>query len=86
MTERSHVKEVLNRFNHQIEMAEEIFRKSQTVNWVDDSDYIQTQENLQAMHNELDTLIRTATPEQREELTRKQQQIRQLQNHMILKR
>ncbi|WP_062046874.1 DUF2524 family protein [Bacillus sp. JCM 19034] len=86
MTERSHLKTVLNRINEQMEIAEEMFEKSQTVNEIDESDYIKTQEDLEEMHNELDILLRSATPEQREELNRKQQQIRQLQNHMILKR
>ncbi|MBP3950647.1 DUF2524 family protein [Bacillus suaedae] len=86
MTERSHLKQFLEKVDMTMEQAEAIFDESQKIESVDEQEYIQTQTQLEELHGELEGLIRAATPEQREELNRTQQQIRQLQNHMILKK
>lgn len=48
-------------------------------------DYAEAQASLVEMSEELDALIRSATPEQRDRLQRVQQRIRQTMNEMILK-
>ena len=47
--------------------------------------YSEAQLQLEQMEEELDALIRSATPEQRYQLQRAQQRVREMQNDMILK-
>ncbi|TMW73548.1 DUF2524 family protein [Alteribacter natronophilus] len=54
------------------------------VNPSDPADFQAAQQHLEEVHLELEKLINSANPEQRDQLLRVEQQIHQLQNRMIL--
>ncbi|WP_157800991.1 DUF2524 family protein [Bacillus solitudinis] len=85
MTERTQLKEFLQKAEETLEVAQKALDDAHRVQPGDPSEYSHAQLQLEEISDELDALIHAATPEQRYELTRTQQQIRQLQNHMILK-
>ncbi|WP_161524710.1 DUF2524 family protein [Alteribacter lacisalsi] len=47
-------------------------------------DFLEAQQHLEEVHLELEKIIQSANPEQRDQLLRVEQQIHQLQNRMIL--
>ncbi|WP_169720877.1 DUF2524 family protein [Alteribacter aurantiacus] len=57
---------------------------SRRVNPGDPADFSDAQRHLNDVHIELEKMIRSASPEQRDQLLRVEQQIHQLQNRMIL--
>ncbi|WP_100372758.1 DUF2524 family protein [Bacillus sp. FJAT-45037] len=65
--------------------AQKVFDDSRRVQPGTEEEYTNAQLMLEEMGEELDDLLRAATPQQRDQLNRKQQQLRQLQNHMIIK-
>jgi hypothetical protein len=86
MTERTQMKNWLRKAEETMEFAQKALDDSHRIQPGDPGVYSQAQLHLEEMNDELVGLISAATPEQRYELTRTQEQIRQLQNHMILKR
>ncbi|TWI58924.1 DUF2524 family protein [Halalkalibacter nanhaiisediminis] len=86
MAERKIVAEWLEKAEEIIEQAKQTFDNSQRVQPGDPDEYIEAQRHLEEMSIELDVIMRAATKEQRNQLNRTQQQLRQLQNHFILRR
>lgn len=86
MAERKIVAEWLEKAEETIEQAKQTFDNSQRVQPGDPDEYIEAQRHLEEMSIELDVIMRAATKEQRNQLNRTQQQLRQLQNHFILRR
>ncbi len=86
MAERKIVAEWLEKAEETIEQARQTFEDSQRVQPGDPDDYIEAQRHLEEISMELDVLMHSATKEQRNQLNRAQQQLRQLQNHFILRR
>lgn len=85
MAERRQVELWLEKVEETLEQAQQTFENSQRVQGGDPEEYIQAQAQLEEVSIELDALIRATTPEQRDQLNRAQQQLRQLQSHMILR-
>ncbi|ARK30364.1 DUF2524 family protein [Halalkalibacter krulwichiae] len=86
MAERTHVAQFLEQVEMTLQGAQKVFDDSQRVEAGDPEEYTFMQNQLQEMDQELETLLHAATPEQRDELYRAQIQVRQMQNHYILKR
>ncbi|WP_165763698.1 DUF2524 family protein [Halalkalibacter urbisdiaboli] len=85
MTERTQMKEMLQKAEEVMEVAQKALEDSHRINEGDPMEYSNAQLELEHISEDLDALMHAATPEQRYELERTQQQIRQLQNNMILK-
>ncbi|NEU31205.1 YtzC family protein [bacterium LRH843] len=86
MAEMKQVEQWLDKARETIDHAEQVFEDSQRVQVGDPEDYLSAQMQLEEVNSHLDALVRAATPEQRDQLIRTQQQLRQIQNHMILRR
>jgi polyhydroxyalkanoate synthesis regulator phasin len=86
MAERTHVAQFLEEVEMTLQGAQKVFDDSQRIESGDPGDYTNVQLQLQQVEDELETLMKAAAPEQRDELYRAQLQVRQLQNHFILKR
>ncbi len=72
--------------NEVIEQAQEQLNLGMQVQEGDAADYSNAQQQLEEIHQEIEALSRSATAEQRDQLERAQQRIRQMQNQMILQR
>ncbi|WP_216829192.1 DUF2524 family protein [Alkalihalobacterium elongatum] len=72
--------------NEVIEQAQEQLNLGMQVQEGDDADYTTAQQQLEDINQEIEAISRSATAEQREQLGRAQQRIRQMQNQMILQR
>ncbi|WP_078553331.1 DUF2524 family protein [Bacillus alkalicellulosilyticus] len=68
-----------------IDYAQKQLDDFQRVEHGNSEEYTNAQLQLEEINQELDSIIRSATPEQREQLNRAQQRLRQMQNHMILR-
>ncbi|MED1601788.1 MULTISPECIES: YtzC family protein [Alkalihalophilus] len=86
MANREQMESCMEKAESVIEQVQKVFDDARRVQPGTDEEYTNAQMMLEEMSGELDDVLRAATPEQREALNRKQQQIRQLQNNMILKR
>ncbi|GAE34618.1 DUF2524 family protein [Halalkalibacter akibai] len=86
MAERTQVAQFLEEVEMTLLGAQKVFDDSQRVEAGDPEEYTHMQMQLQEMDQELETLLRAAAPEQRDELYRAQLQVRQMQNHYIIKR
>ncbi|MBU8907307.1 DUF2524 family protein [Desertibacillus haloalkaliphilus] len=75
----------LEKVNQTISHAEEQLQQAKQVQPGDPVDYAEAQGQLTKVDEELEQILRSATPEQREQLERAQQRLRQTQNHMILR-
>lgn len=85
MTERKQVEEWMEKALETMEYAKQVHEDSMRVEQGDPDDYIDAQQQLEQVNGHLDALLRVATPEQREQLTRTQQQLRQIQNQLIVR-
>ncbi len=85
MTERRQVAEWMKKADLILERAEQVSANSRKLEPEEPDYYSACQTQLEEISEEISALIRAATVEQRYELTRKQQQIRQMQNQMVLK-
>jgi hypothetical protein len=85
MANRDQMDECMEKAEGIIEAAQKVFDDARRVQPGTDEEYTNAQMMLEEISGELDDVLRAATPEQRDQLNRKQQQIRQLQNHMILR-
>ncbi|OLO42514.1 hypothetical protein BTR23_00405 [Alkalihalophilus pseudofirmus] len=72
--------------NEVIEQAQEQLNLGMQVQEGDAADYSNAQQQLEDILQEIDAISRSATAEQRDQLGRAQQRIRQMQNQMILQR
>ncbi len=85
MAEREEVMKLIEKAEMTIDDAKRVYEDSMRVQPGDPETYYDAQSQLEALHNEFEALLRVATPEQRDQLMRKQQQLRQLQNQMIVR-
>lgn len=85
MATHEQVETYLQKAQETIQQAEEQLKDAKRVQPGDPVKYAEAQSQLVEMSEELDAIIRSATPEQRDQLNRAQQRIRQMQNDMILK-
>ncbi|MCM3713533.1 DUF2524 family protein [Halalkalibacter oceani] len=86
MAEHSSLEQSLQKAEKTLAEAEQVFEHAQRLEGTDPDQYRQAQLQLEEISEELDALSRAATPEQRDQVSRTQQQVRQLQNHFILRR
>lgn len=84
MAERKEVEKFLEKAEVTIDYAQQVFEDSLRVEPGDRYEYYDAQLKLEEINNDLEALLRVATPEQRDQLIRKQHELRQLQNHMII--
>ncbi|UOE92284.1 DUF2524 family protein [Alkalihalobacillus sp. LMS39] len=80
------VNQFVEKANETIELAQQQLDLAKRVEAGDPEDYSEAQLKLEEINDELNSLIRSATPEQRDQLHRAQQRVSQMQNNMILKR
>ncbi|MFV8828308.1 DUF2524 family protein [Alkalihalobacterium sp. APHAB7] len=72
--------------NQVIEQAQEQLSLGMQVQEGDAAEYTNAQQKLEEISQEIEALSRSATAEQRDQLGRAQQRLRQMQNQMILQR
>ncbi|MBM7094600.1 MULTISPECIES: DUF2524 family protein [Alteribacter] len=84
MTNYNQMDQFITEIRTVMEEAETQLDNSRRVNPGDPADFADAQRHLQEVHLELEKMIRSANPEQRDQLIRVEQQIHQLQNRMIL--
>ncbi|MGO4888036.1 DUF2524 family protein [Anaerobacillus sp. MEB173] len=84
MATHEQVNQQLEKVQQVVKMAEEQYKNSKRVQQGDPVKYSEAQLQLEEMSQELASVLRSATPEQREQLLRAQQRIHQVQNEMIL--
>jgi hypothetical protein len=86
MTVREHFFNMLEKVDQTLSEVEEQFEDGLRVGAYDDVAYHEAQLRLEQLNQELEGIVKSATPVQKEELERAVRQIRQLENRMILKR
>jgi len=79
------VNQCVARAEESIVFAREQLTEARKVQAGDPEKYTEAQMELERREEEIDDLLRSATPEQRYELERAAQRIREMQNDMILK-
>ncbi|WP_096200881.1 DUF2524 family protein [Bacillus sp. FJAT-45350] len=86
MATHKQIIEYMQKATETMEFAEEQLMESHRVQQGDPVQYSQAQQSLNEIDEELDNIYRSATPEQKADLERYRQQIREIQNQMVLKR
>ncbi|MCT8138942.1 DUF2524 family protein [Anaerobacillus sp. CMMVII] len=74
----------LQRVDEILQFAESQLNSAKQVQGGDELKYDEAQQQLEQMNMQIERLLMSATPEQRDLLTRAQQQVHQMQNKMIL--
>ncbi|QOY35801.1 DUF2524 family protein [Anaerobacillus isosaccharinicus] len=74
----------LQQIDEILQFAEGELNSAKQVQGGNELKYDEAQQQLEQMNMQIESLLRSATPEQREELTRARQQVNQMQNKMIL--
>lgn len=79
------LEEILKNADELVEYAGEQLQKATQVQpGITDKEYTQTQQLLEQMAMDIDKMLHSATPEQRDALTRARQQVQDRQNDFIL--
>lgn len=79
------LEEMLKNADELVEYANEQLQKATQVQpGITDKEYTQTQQLLEQMAIDIDKMLHSATPEQRDALTRARQQVQDKQNDFIL--
>ncbi len=84
MATHEQVKEQLQQVNEIMQFAESQLNAARQVQGGDELKYDEAQQQLEQMNLQIERLISSATPEQRDQLFRAQQRVNQMQNKMIL--
>lgn len=78
------IRQQLQQIDEILQFAEAELNSAKQVQGGNELKYDEAQQQLEQMNMQIESLLRSATPEQREELTRARQQVNQMQNKMIL--
>lgn len=84
MATHEQVKLQMQQVDEILQYAEEQLNSAKQVQGGDDMKYDEAQQQLEEMNMKIERLLSSATPEQRDQLFRAQQQVNQMQNKMIL--
>lgn len=85
MTTHNQINEYLQKTDDMIQYAQEQLNDARRVQPGDPGKFSEAQLELQQFEDELLSIIRSATPEQRDQLERARHRVREMQNEMILK-
>ncbi|RXJ04000.1 DUF2524 family protein [Anaerobacillus alkaliphilus] len=78
------IRQQLQQVDEILQFAESQLNSAKQVQGGDELKYDEAQQQLEQVNMQIERLLSSATPEQRDELTRARQQVNQMQNKMIL--
>ncbi len=78
------IRQQLQQVDEILQFAEGQLNSAKQVQGGDDLKYDEAQQQLEQVNMQIERLLSSATPEQRDLLTRARQQVNQMQNKMIL--
>ncbi|OIJ15800.1 hypothetical protein BKP35_02065 [Anaerobacillus arseniciselenatis] len=84
MATHEQVKQQLQQVDEILQFAEGQLDSAKQVQGGDEIKYDEAQQQLEQLNMQIERLLSSATPEQRDQLFRAQQQVNQMQNKMIL--
>lgn len=84
MATHDQVRQQLQQVDEILQFAEEQLNSAKQVQGGDELKYDEAQQQLEQLNMQIERLVTSATPEQRDQLFRAQQQVNQMQNKMIL--
>jgi hypothetical protein len=84
MATHDQVKLMLAKVDEIQQFAEAQLNAARQVQGGDELQYDEAQQQLEQVNMQIESLLRSATPEQRDQLFRAQQRVNQMQNKMIL--
>lgn len=84
MATHDQVRTHLQQVDEVLQLAEEQLNAAKQMQGGDELQFSEAQQQLEQTNIQLERLITSATPEQRDQLFRAQQQLNQMQNKMIL--
>lgn len=84
MATHDQVRQQLQQVDEIVQLAEEQLNSAKQVQGGDELKYDEAQQQLEQVNMQIERLLKSATPEQRDQLFRAQQQVNQMQNKMIL--
>lgn len=84
MATHDQVRQQLQQVDEILQFAEGQLNSAKQVQGGDELKYDEAQQQLEQINMQIERLLASATPEQRDQLFRAQQQVNQMQNKMIL--
>ena len=84
MATHDQVKIQLQQVDETLQFAEEQLNNEKQMQGGDEIKYDEAQQQLEQLNMQIERMLASATPEQRDQLFRAQQQVNQMQNKMIL--
>ncbi len=84
MATHDQVRQQLQQVDEILQFAEEQLNSAKQVQGGDELKYDEAQQQLEELNMQIERILSSATPEQRDQLFRAQQQVNQMQNKMIL--